>query len=132
MRFVVALLVILAVAVSGFSQSGSSVIVQSPKANDAVAKVDEVKGICAVKGAVPVVFVKALDGEVWYVQMATVLNGAKFTCNAHFGEAETKKGARFKLVVVAVPAGKVKNFPEGEKVSALPDFPASDPIIVTR
>ena len=131
MRFAFTLSLLLGAGGFAVAQS-KSVIVQSPAKDDTVAKVDEVKGICAVKGAVPVVFVKPLDGTEWYVQPAATLDGAKFKVNAHFGEAACAKGTRFKIVVVAIPTDKVKGYTEGDKVAALPDYPASDPITVTR
>jgi hypothetical protein len=130
MRFAVTLSLVLVGCGFAAAQNAHSVIVQTPAANETVAKVDAVKGICAVKGAIPVVFVKPLDGTDWYVQEPTTRDGAKFKCNCHFGEADSK--GKFKIVAVAVPEDKVKGFSEGDKIATLPDYPASDPVIVTR
>jgi len=130
MRFAFTLSLVLVACGFVAAQETKSVIIQSPKEKEMVAKADEVKGICAVKGAIPVVFVKPLDGTDWYVQESTIRDGAKFKCKAHFGEAESK--GKFKIVVVAVPVDKVKNFSEGDKIATLPDYPASDPVTVTR
>ena len=132
MRFAVTLSLVLVLVVCGFAvaQQTRSVLIQTPTANETVARVDEVRGICAVKAAIAVVFVKALDGDVWHVQESTIQDGAKYKCNAHFGEVESK--GKYKIVVVAVPKEKVKEYPEGKKIATLPDYPASDPVIVTR
>lgn len=132
MRTLITVSLLLAATTLGVAQTRSPVIVQAPLANEVIGKVDEVRGVCAVKGAVPVVFVKGLADTDWWVQAPATIDGAKFKCNAHFGETDTKKDTRFKLVVVAVPASKVKDYPEGKSISNLPSFPASDPIIVTR
>ena len=126
MRFAVTLSLVLVVCGFAAAQQSRSVIIQAPAANETVAKLDAVKGICAVKGAIPVVFVKPLDGTDWFVQEPTIRDGARFKCNAHFGEAESK--GKFKIVVVAVPEEEVKGFSEGDKIVTLPDYPASDPV----
>src|SRR5262249_35821809 len=126
MRFAVTLSLVLVGCGFVPAQDTRAVIIQTPAKNDTVAKKDDVKGICAVKGAIPVVFVKPLEGTDWYVQEPTTQDGAKFKCNAHFGEAESN--GKFKIVVVAVPKEKVKEFSEGDKIATLPDYPASDPV----
>lgn len=133
MRFAFALCVVFGSAALSRAQS-DSVIVQSPKKDAEVAVVDTVSGICAVKGAVPVIFVKPLDGEKWFAQAAATRDGAKFKCTkTHFGIRDTKPGTRFKIVVVAIPENKVKGFSEGDTFDSLPDeYPASEPIIVKR
>lgn len=131
MRNAVTLSLVLVASGIAAAQQTRSVIIQSPAANDTVAKADEVKGICAVKGAIPVVFVKPLDGADFYCQAPTSRDGAKYRCLAHFGEAESK-GIKFKIVVLAVPEEKIKEFSEGDKFPTLPDYPASDPVTVTR
>jgi hypothetical protein len=135
MRSLLVLALILAVASAGISQQPSNaVIIQTPTANATVGKTDEVAGLWSVKGAVPVVFVKGLADTVWYIQEKPTLTGARYSCaNAHFGETTTEKGVRFKIVVLAVPTEKAKDFPEGKMVPALPaDFPRSADIVVMR
>ncbi len=131
MRFVLTLSLVSGVA--GFARSDDSqVIIQGPAAKEVVAKVDEVKGIWTVDGSVPIVFCKPLNGGEWYAQAKCTVDGAKFKCNAHFGDEDTKPGTGFKIVVVAVLAKDAANYKEGVKVAALPAGTASKSVTVTR
>jgi hypothetical protein len=122
------------VAVSVAEPEKKEVVVLSPKEGGKVSQSEDVDGQLNVPGW-PVLLVKPEGDQPWWVQSPVdeVVMG-KFTSQAQFGEADTKAGTKFKIVVVVAPSkDEARKFERGMKRKSLPaGLPRSEPVSVVR
>jgi hypothetical protein len=78
--------------------------ITSPENGSVVNRVTEIKGRIQTPYQ-PVVLVRPLaDGSVWYVQKAPKLSDdGEFSLDVVFGNSQTKRGQRFRVIVLALP-----------------------------
>ena len=122
--------------VSAEEKKQREVVVTSPKAGDKVEQFTDVEGRMNVKEGWPVVLVKPLVGDQpWWVQspVESVENG-KFIAASQFGDAATKEGTKFRIVIVLAPSkAAAMKFEKGMQRSSPPaGLTRSDYVTVTR
>jgi hypothetical protein len=108
----------------------------SPKEGAKVKESETLEALLKAPDGYPVVFVKSLlPNQPWWVQAPVdeVVNG-HFTIEARFGDAVTRPGTRFRIVVVLVKSKEeAQKYQAGDTRLVLPaGLPHSEPVTVVR